>query len=87
MLVYLRVDEILDSSRLLWTSVALVRSEAEVAYGSSCSFSVPFFVSGHRVLLVSDGEAVSAADGARWAAPGAPGLLAWPRSRVKPAVA
>jgi len=46
-------------------------------------FPVPFFVSGHQILLVSDAQAVL-----RPMAPaGSAGLPAWPHSHVKPGVA
>ena len=84
---YLRIDEILGFSRLLWTSVAPSAQQAEVAYGSSCSCSVPFFVSGHRVLPVSDAQAVLRPMAPAGQHRGAPGLLARPHSRIKQDVA
>ena len=70
-------------NELLWTSVRLARSEAEVAWGSSCPSSGLLLVSDHRVLLVSDVQAVL-----QPMVPAAhkrhPELLAWPRGRIKP---
>ena len=45
-------------NELLWPRWRLARSEAEVAWGSSCPSSGPLLVSDHRVLLVSDVQAV-----------------------------
>ncbi len=57
MLVYLRVDEISDSSRLLWTSVAPSAQRSRGGIWRQLP-SGPLFVSDHRALLVSDAQAV-----------------------------
>ena len=58
MLVYLRVDEILDSSGLLWTLVAPSAQRSRGGIWQQLSFSGPLFVSAQRVLLVSNAQAV-----------------------------
>ena len=84
MLVYLRVDEILDSSRLLWTLVAPSAQRSRGGIWQQLSFSGPLFVSAQRVLLVSNAQAVLRPMAPTRGAPESPELLAWPRSRIKP---